>query len=204
MSGSSLPTKLRIALGAQAVFAILLIFYVSQTLLRHLQFDVPQPIADHFVQLIAIIVPPAMLLLSLLALRSPRRAIQASVVAQLLVLLAAARFLAPEVVSAGRGEDVGWAGRLLIIGVLLPLCSSPYPCGRLLLRPCRHAPKCLTTQCGANSSPRQVRCRCCGATLAGNRCGCPTISLLRDPTAAVLVFFPAAARAWFVTTDLWY
>jgi hypothetical protein len=116
MSGSSFPTKLKIALAAQAVFAFGLIFYVSQTLLRHLQFGVPQPIADYFVQLIAIIVPPAILLLSLLALRCPRRAIQASVIAQLLVCLAAARFLVPEVVRVARGEDVGWIGRLLIAG----------------------------------------------------------------------------------------
>jgi hypothetical protein len=116
MSGSSLPTKLQIALGAQALFAIALIFYVSQTLLRHLQFDVPQPIMDYFVQLIAIIVPPAMLLLSLLALRSPRRAVEAAVVAELLVSLAAARFLVPELLSFGRGEDPGRAGRLLLAG----------------------------------------------------------------------------------------
>jgi hypothetical protein len=106
MSGS-LPTKRQIALAAQALFALGLIFYVSQTLLRHLQFDVPQPIVDYLVQLIAIIVPPAMLLLSLLALRSPRRAIQASVVAQLLVCLAAARFLVPELLDVARGEDPG-------------------------------------------------------------------------------------------------
>lgn len=116
MSGSSLLTKLKIALAAQAVFALGLIFYVSQTLLRHLQFGVPQPIADYFVQLIAIVVPPGMLLLSLLALRSPRRAIQGSVPAQLLVSLAAARFLVPELVRMARGEDVGWVGRLLIAG----------------------------------------------------------------------------------------
>lgn len=57
-----------------------------------------------------------MLLLSFLALRSPRRAIQASVVAQLLVCLAAARFLVPELLGVARGEDVGWAGRLFIAG----------------------------------------------------------------------------------------
>jgi len=116
MSSSSLPTKLQIALAAQAVFALALIFYVSQTLLRHLQFDVPQPIVDYFVQLIAIIVPPAMLLLSLLALRSSRRAIQASVVGELLVCLAAARLLVPELLQMARGEDPGWAGRLLLTG----------------------------------------------------------------------------------------
>jgi hypothetical protein len=116
MSGSSFPTKLKVALAAQAVFALVLIFYVSQTLLRHLQFGVPQPIADYFVQLIAIIVPPAMLLLSFLALRSPRRAIQACIIAQLLVCLAAARFLVPEALNVARGEGVGWAGRLLIAG----------------------------------------------------------------------------------------
>jgi hypothetical protein len=116
MSGSSLPTKLQIALAAQALFALALIFYVSQTLLRHLQFDVPQPILDYVVQLIAIIVPPAMLLLSLLALRSPRQAIQASIVAQLLVCLAAARLLVPELLQMARGEDPGWAGRLLLAG----------------------------------------------------------------------------------------
>jgi hypothetical protein len=116
MSGSSLPTKLQIALAAQALFALGLIFYVSQTLLRHLQFDVPQPIVDYLVQLIAIIVPSTMLLLSFLALRSPRRAIQASVVAQLLVCLAAARFLVPELLQVARGEDPGWAGRLLLAG----------------------------------------------------------------------------------------
>jgi hypothetical protein len=77
MSGPSLSTKLQVALAAQALFALVLIFYVSQTLLRHLQFGVAQPIADYFVQLLAIIVPPVMLLLSFLALRSPRRAIQA-------------------------------------------------------------------------------------------------------------------------------
>jgi hypothetical protein len=107
MSASSLPPKLQIALAAQALFALGLIFYVSQTLLRHLQFGVPQPIVDYLVQLIAIIVPPAMLLLSLLALRSPRRAIQAAVVAQLLVCLAAARFLVPELLDVARGEDPG-------------------------------------------------------------------------------------------------
>ena len=116
MSGPSLSTKLQVALGAQALFAVVLIFYVSQTLLPHLQFGVAQPIADYFVQLLAIIVPPAMLLLSFLALRSPRRAIQASVIAQLLIGLAAARFLVPELVHAARGEDVGWAGRLFIAG----------------------------------------------------------------------------------------
>jgi hypothetical protein len=116
MSASSLPQKLLIALAAQALFALGLIFYVSQTLLRHLQFGVPQPIVDYLVQLIAIIVPPAMLLLSLLALRSPRRAIQAAVVAQLLVCLAAARFLVPELLDVARGEDPGWAGRLLLAG----------------------------------------------------------------------------------------
>jgi hypothetical protein len=116
MSGSSLPTKLQIALAAQALFALGLIFYVSQTLLRHLQFGVPRPIVDYFVQLIAIIVPPAMLLLSFLALRSPRRAIQASVIAQLLICLAAARFLVPELLHVARGEDPGWAGHLFIAG----------------------------------------------------------------------------------------
>ena len=116
MRSPSLPTRLQIALAAQALFALGLIFYLSQTLLRHLQFDVPQPIADYFVQLIAIIVPPAMLLLSLLALRSPRRAIQASVVAELLVSLAAAQILVPELLSLARGEDPGWAGRLLLAG----------------------------------------------------------------------------------------
>jgi hypothetical protein len=116
MSGPSLSTKLQIALAAQAGFALVLIFYVSQTLLRHLQFGVAQPIADYFVQLLAIIVPPAMLLLSFLALRSPRRAIQASVIAQLLVCLAAARFLVPELLRVARGEDAGWAGLLFIVG----------------------------------------------------------------------------------------
>jgi len=116
MSGPVLSTKLQVALAGQAVFALVLIFYVSQTLLRHLQFGVAQPIADYFVQLLAIIVPPAMLLLSFLALHSPRRAIQASVIAQLLVCLAAARFLVPELLRVARGEDVGWAGRLFIAG----------------------------------------------------------------------------------------
>src|SRR4029453_3532920 len=116
MSGPPLSTKLQVALAAQAVFALGLIFYVSQTLLRHLQFGVAQPIADYFVQLLAIIVPPAMLLLSFLALRSPRRAIQASVIAQLLVCLAATRFLVPELLRVARREDPGWAGRLVMIG----------------------------------------------------------------------------------------
>ncbi len=116
MSGPSLSTKLQVALAAQAIFALVLIFYVSQTLLRHLQFGVAQPIADYFVQLLAIIVPPAMLLFSFLALRSPRRAIQASVIAQLLVCLVAARFLVPELLRVARGEDAGWAGRLFIAG----------------------------------------------------------------------------------------
>ena len=116
MSGPVLSTKLQVALAGQAVFALVLIFYVSQTLLRHLQFGVAQPVADYFVQLLAIIVPPAMLLLSFLALHSPRRAIQASVIAQLLVCLAAARFLVPELLRVARGEDVGWAGRLFIAG----------------------------------------------------------------------------------------
>ena len=116
MSGPSLSTKLQVALAAQAIFALVLIFYVSQTLLRHLQFGVAQPIADYFVQLLAIIVPPAMLLFSFLALRSPRRATQASVIAQLLVCLVAARFLVPELLRVARGEDAGWAGRLFIAG----------------------------------------------------------------------------------------
>jgi hypothetical protein len=116
MSGPSLPTKLLIALAAQAVFALAIIFYLSQTLLRHLQFGVPQPIADYFVQLIAIIVPPVTLLLSFLAWRGLRYAILGSVVAQLLISLAAARFLVPELLSVARGEDPGWAGRLLIAG----------------------------------------------------------------------------------------
>jgi hypothetical protein len=116
MSDPPLPTKLQIALAAQALFALGLIFYVSQTLLRHLQFGVPQPIVDYLVQLIAIIVPPAMLLLSFLALRSPRHAIQASVIAQLLVCLAAARFLVPDLLRVARGEYAGWAGRLFIVG----------------------------------------------------------------------------------------
>lgn len=116
MSGPSLSMKLQVALAAQAVFALVLIFYVSQTLLRHLQFGVAQPTADIFVQLLAIIVPPAMLLLSFRALRSPRRAIQASVIAQLLICLAAARFMVPELLHVARGEAAGWAGRLLIVG----------------------------------------------------------------------------------------
>ncbi len=57
-----------------------------------------------------------MLLFSFLALRSPRRAIQASVIAQLLVCLVAARFLVPELLRVARGEDAGWAGRLFIAG----------------------------------------------------------------------------------------
>src|SRR5437867_5003916 len=116
MNGSSLSTKLSFALPGQALFSFVLIVYVSQTQLPHLQFGVPRPIADYCVQLIAIIVPPAMLLLSVLALRSPRRAIQASVIAQLLVCLAAARFLVPELLHLARGEDAGWAGRLFIAG----------------------------------------------------------------------------------------
>jgi len=135
VSGPSLSTKLQVALGAQAVFALALIFYASYTLLRHLQFDVPQHTADYFVQLIAVIVPPAMLLLSFLALRSPRRAIQASVIAQLLVCLAAARFLVPELLRVARGEDVDWAGRLLIAGsvpvVLVSLTLAAVFCHHL-------------------------------------------------------------------------
>jgi prolipoprotein diacylglyceryltransferase len=136
MSGPSPSTKFQIALAAQALFALVLIFYFSQTLLRHLQFGVPQPMVDYFVQLIAIIVPPAMLLLSLLALRSPRRAIQGSVVAQLLVSLAAARFLVPELLKVARGEDAGWAGRLLIVGsapmVLVSLTLAAVFCYHLV------------------------------------------------------------------------
>jgi hypothetical protein len=83
----------------------------------------------------------------------------------------------------------------------------PHSCGRLLLPPCRHTPEPpgLTKQCGASSSPRYVRCRFCSASipLAGNRCGCPTISSLRNPAAAVLVFFPATAGTRFVAADLW-
>jgi hypothetical protein len=135
MSGPSLSTKLKVALAAQAVFALLLIFYVSQTLLHHLQFGVAQPIADYFVQLIAVIVPPAMLLLSFLALRSPRRAIQASIVVQLLVCLAAARFLVPELLRVAGGEDAGWAGRLLMVGstpvVLISLTFAAVFCHHL-------------------------------------------------------------------------
>jgi hypothetical protein len=136
MSGASLSTKLQVILAAQAVFALVLIFYVSQTLLRHLQFGVPQPIADYLVQLIAIIVPPGILLLSLLALRSPRRAIQASVLAQLLICLAAARFLVPELISVARGEDAGWAGHVLIVGsipiVLVSLTLAAIFCYHLV------------------------------------------------------------------------
>jgi hypothetical protein len=141
MSDSSLSTKLKIALAAQAVFALGLIFYVSQTLLRHLQFGVPQPIADYFVQLIAIVVPPAMLLLSLLALRSPRRAIQGSVPAQLLVSLAAddSWYRSSHV---ARGEDVGWVGRLLIAGsaplVLVSLSLAAVFCHYLAATPHSH------------------------------------------------------------------
>ena len=91
MNGSSLSTKLLVALAGQALFSLVL-------------------------QLLAIIVPPAMLLLSVVALRSPRRSIQASVIAQLLVCLVAARFLVPELLHVARGEDVGWAGRLFIVG----------------------------------------------------------------------------------------
>ncbi|HEU0275004.1 MAG TPA: hypothetical protein VFQ83_10790 [Candidatus Udaeobacter sp.] len=144
MSGSSLPTKFQIALVAQAIFALALIFYVSQTLLHHLQFGLPQPIVDYIVQLIAIIVPPAMLLLSLLALRSPRRAISASMVAELLVALAAARFLVPELLGMARGDDIGWAGRLLIAGstplVLISLALAGVFCQYLsATRPGHHA-----------------------------------------------------------------
>src|SRR5919201_5645059 len=144
MSGPSLSTKLQIALAAQAIFALSLIFYVSQTLLRHLQFGVPRPIADYVVQLIAIIAPPAMLLLSLLALRSPRRAILASVVAQLLVSLASARILVPELLNMARGEDPGWAGRLLLAGsapvVLVSLALAAVFCYYLAAtRHSRHA-----------------------------------------------------------------
>ncbi|HYY35510.1 MAG TPA: hypothetical protein VE867_03965 [Candidatus Binatia bacterium] len=144
MSGPSLSTKLQIALAAQAIFALSLIFYVSQTLLRHLQFGVPQPIADYVVQLIAIIVPPAMLLLSLLALRCPRRAFLASVVAQLLVSLASARILVPELLNMARGEDPGWAGRLLLAGsapvVLVSLALAAVFCYYLAAtRHSRHA-----------------------------------------------------------------
>jgi hypothetical protein len=116
MSGRSLSTTLQVALAAQALFALVLIFYLSQTLLRHLQFGVARPIVDDFVQLLAIIVPPALLLLSFLALRSPRRAIQASFIAQLLICLIAARFLMPELLRVVRGEDVGWTGRLFMAG----------------------------------------------------------------------------------------
>src|SRR6267143_6232017 len=116
VNGSSLSTKLQVALAAQAVFAFVLIVYVSQTQLRHLQFGVARPIADYFVHLLALIVPPAMLFVSFLALRSPRRAIQASVIAELLVCLAAARFLVPELLRVARGEDGGWAGPLFIVG----------------------------------------------------------------------------------------
>lgn len=116
MNGSSLSTKLLVALAGQALFSLVLFVYVSQTQLPHLQFGVPRPIADYCVQLLAIIVPPAMLLLSVVALRSPRRSIQASVIAQLLVCLVAARFLVPELLHVARGEDVGWAGRLFIVG----------------------------------------------------------------------------------------
>jgi hypothetical protein len=84
------------------------------------------------VQLIAIIVPPAMLLLSLLGFRSPRRAIQASIVAELLVSLAAARILVPELLSMVRCEDPGWAGRLLLAGsipvVLVSLAIAVFFC----------------------------------------------------------------------------
>lgn len=112
----------------------MLIFYVSQTQLYHLDFGVARPIADNVVQLLALIVPPAMLLLSILALGFPRRAIQGSIVAQLLVCLAALRFLVPELLGVARGEDVGWAGRLFIVGsapvvlVSLTLAAIFYYC----------------------------------------------------------------------------
>jgi cytochrome bd-type quinol oxidase subunit 2 len=141
MNRQSHSTKLKVALAAQAVFALVLIFYTSQTLLRHLQFGVAQPIADYLVQLIAIVVPPAMLLLSIVVLRSGRRAIQASIIAQLLVCLAAARLLVPELLSAGRGEGVDWAGRLLIVGsapvALISLALAAIFCHHLAVT--RHA-----------------------------------------------------------------
>jgi hypothetical protein len=85
-----------------------------------------------------------MLLLSLLALRSPRRAILASVVAQLLVSLAAARILVPELLNMARGEDPGWAGRLLLAGsapvVLVSLALAAVFCYYLAAtRHSRHA-----------------------------------------------------------------
>ncbi len=116
MSGSSLPTRVQVALVGQAVFALVLIFYVSQTQLYHLDFGVARPITDYVVQLLALIVPPVMLLLSILALRSPRLAIQGSIIVQLFVCLVAARFLVPELLGLARGEDIGWAGRLFIVG----------------------------------------------------------------------------------------
>jgi len=68
-------SKLLVALAGQALFSLVLFVYVSQTQLPHLQFGVPRPIADYCVLLLAIIVPPAMLLLSVVALRSPRPSI---------------------------------------------------------------------------------------------------------------------------------
>ncbi len=124
MNGSSLSTKLLVALAGQALFSLVLIVYVSQTQLPHLQFGVPRPIADYCVQLLAIIVPPAMLLLSVVALRSPRRSIQASVIAQLLVCLVAARFLVPELLTWLAARTSGGPDAFSL-WVPLPLCSSP-------------------------------------------------------------------------------
>jgi hypothetical protein len=116
MNGSLTPTRVQVALVGQAVFALVLIFYVAQTQLYHLDFGVARPIADYVVQLLALVVPPVMLLLSILALRSPRLAIQGSIIAQLLVCLVATRFLVPELVGVARGKDIGWDGRLFIVG----------------------------------------------------------------------------------------
>lgn len=136
MNGSSLSLKLWVAFATQAVFALVLIFYVSQTQLYHV-LGGPRPIAEYVVQLLAIVVPPAMLLLSILALRTPRRAIQGSIIAQLLVCLAAAGFLVPELLRLARGEDVGWAGQLVIVGstpvVLISLAIAAIFCHHLVV-----------------------------------------------------------------------
>jgi hypothetical protein len=212
MSGSSLSTKLQVALVAQAIFALVLIFYISQTLLRHLQFGVPQPIVDYFVQLLAIIVPPAMLLLSVLALRSPRRAIQASVIAQLLVCLAAARFLLPELLRVARGEGRRLVGTPLYRRFCSRCARLPHSCGRLLLPPCCHLsePPRLTN----DTARAPVRDRF-DVDLVGQALRLPAADeilqsaaedsgryVLRHAAAAILVFLPAAAGTRFVAANL--
>jgi hypothetical protein len=116
MSGLSLSTKLQVALAAQAIFALVLIFTSPKRCSFTYSSASHSPSQTTLFSYSQSLFLQQMLLLSFIALRSPRRAIKASAIAQLLVCLAAARFLVQELLCVARGEDVGWSGHLLIAG----------------------------------------------------------------------------------------